>query len=147
MCVASQFVPSTLCCVNDSDAPAGSRSRGWRAAAATLLWLECAALVAGATVYLVYAIAGDSADRAFPLSLAALALVLAVAVGAAARGVWRERRWASSLSITWQVMQAAIGISAFVSRPTVGVVVIAVSLAALVVTMRAVPRPLAPPAE
>jgi len=93
-----------------------------------------AAVVGGA--YVVFGLASESAHTAFSLSVAALALALALGLGAATWGVWHGRRWAASLSVTWQVIQGAVGVYVFSEHPFVGLTVIALAALAIAGTLR-----------
>lgn len=118
--------------------PVASHSRPTlaRLAAGFALTLESLASAIAGGAYVVFGLAGQDANTAFSLSVAALAFAFAVALGAAGWGVWHGRRWAASLSLTWQVIQAAVGVYVFSARPYVGLGLIAVAVVAAAGTLR-----------
>lgn len=104
------------------------RARTLEVIAAFGLGIEALALVAAAIIYGVYAALGESEVIGFILGIGAFCLLLAAGVGLAARGMWRGRRWARSVGITWQVFQAGLGMAVMSARPAVGVIFITLAL-------------------
>ena len=82
----------------------------------SLVAVEAAALAAGAAVLLGQAATGDSAGGSDSLStgaiLAMAALVAAVGGGLAvcAWGVFQRARWTRGPVLTWQLLQAGVGV-------------------------------------
>lgn len=99
-----------------------------RVVACVVLFIEFVALGVASATYLVYAAESEAAERSLPLAMGALAVIAAVALGAACVGVWRGRRWGVSLAVTWQALQAAVGVYVLTVAVTQGLVVIAVAV-------------------
>lgn len=87
--------------------------------------MECVTLGVASAAYLVYAAEGEPEARSLALAIGSLAVIATVALGAACVGVWRGRRWGISLAVTWQVLQAAVGVYVLTVAFTQGLVVIA----------------------
>jgi hypothetical protein len=78
-----------------------------------LIFLE-AALVVGATVFLVVELATVTPDSpASAIALTVLTAVAAVWVTAIALGIRRGRAWSRGAAIVWQVLQIAVAVGAF----------------------------------
>lgn len=107
-----------------------------RLGAGAALALEALAAAIAGGAYIVFGLAAESAHRAFSLSVAALAFALALALGAAAWGLWHRRRWAASLSLTWQVIQAAVGVYVFSTHPAAALALIVIAVIAAAGTLR-----------
>jgi hypothetical protein len=76
---------------------------------AALVAAEAALLVAGAVFLLVEAIWSDSDSLAALISLAAIAVVVAVGLAICARGITQGLRWTRGPVFTWQLLQAGVG--------------------------------------
>lgn len=125
-----------------------------RLIAAMVLGIETLALVIAGSAYVVYGMAlsgsdatagsagsaaadgAASGDQGFAFAIAAFALGSAIALAFAAWGVFHARRWAVSLAITWQVLQAAVGAYAVTLQPVAGAVVIGLALLGGAAAMR-----------
>lgn len=110
-------------------------SRARRGVAAVVVIAEALALSATGVGYMVYAFRDAAAARGMALGLAAFALVVAVALVAAARGLWRQRRWARSLVVTWQVMQFAVALMIWPYWTAIAVALAAMATLAAVLTL------------
>lgn len=112
--------------IMDKDSPA--RARSLEVIAAFGLGIEALALGLAALAYGIYAAFGRAPDVSFIAAVGAFCLLLAVAVAAASWGMWRSRRWARSLALTWQVFQLGLGLAVMSTRPVVGIVLIALAV-------------------
>ncbi len=78
-----------------------------------LILLE-AALVVGATGFLIYELITDVAQNlASALALTVLTALAAVWVTAIGVGLLRRRAWSRGAAIVWQVLQIAVAVGAF----------------------------------
>ena len=93
-------------------------------AAVALLGLETALMGLFAIGYVVYALL-DSDFTGLGASLAAVAAIMAAGIGLFTWGFARRRRFALSGALTWQLMQASVGVWALAMRPAAGVALIA----------------------
>lgn len=101
-----------------------------------LLALETLATAAIAVGYVIYGLLDDS-FTALGWSLAGVAAVMAAGIGIFTWGFARRKRFALGGAVTWQLMQASVGVSLVSALPLVGVVLV---VAALVVSWAAVRR-------
>lgn len=97
------------------------------AAAFAVLALEALALGVVAVGYVVYALLDDEFS-ALGWSLAAMAGVLAAGMGAVSIGFLRRRRFALGGALTWQLMQASVGVWVFGQVPWLGLLLIGTAL-------------------
>jgi len=92
-------------------------------AALVILAAETALVVAISVGYVAYALI----ERSFSglgWSLAAVAAILAVGLGAFTRGFAQRRRYALGGAMTWQLMQASVGVWLLGTLPVVGALLI-----------------------
>jgi hypothetical protein len=80
-----------------------------RTLVAALVSVEALLLVGGAVFLLVESVASARGNRAAELALAAIAIVVGAALAGCVRGVLRGLRWARGPVLTWQLLQAFIG--------------------------------------
>jgi hypothetical protein len=76
---------------------------------AALVALESALLIAGAVVLVVNAVTAEGGNPAATISLAAIALLIGVGLAICVRGVIHGRRWTRGPVLTWQLLQAGVG--------------------------------------
>jgi len=123
--------------VTEEFAPAPAK----RAAAAIAVGAESAVIALGAALYLVLGLVGEGDSQTLSLALAGLCALSAVALALLAKALWNARRWATSPSITWQVLQGLAGAYAIsAGEVVVGIVALALALiagAALAFVVRA----------
>ncbi|MDN4480997.1 hypothetical protein [Demequina muriae] len=100
-----------------------------RRLAAVLVAAEGVTLVAVAAWIGARAVAGEDAT-AMAAAIAALALGAGIALVWASRSLWRGAAWPRGLAITWQVLQAAAGVTVLEWSVAVGAVVIATAILA-----------------
>lgn len=97
------------------------------AAALVILAAETALMTVIAVGYAAYALI----DRSFSglgLSLAGVAAILAVGLGLFTRGFSKRRRFALGGAMTWQLMQASVGVWLLGTFPAVGAALIATAI-------------------
>ena len=86
------------------------RSGSWpRRLVAGLIGVEAVMLIGAAVFLLVSAVTSSQENPAALAALAAIALVLGVGLGLAARGVLSGLRWTRGPVLTWQLLQAGVG--------------------------------------
>jgi hypothetical protein len=112
------------------------RPRSWPVVVlSALIFLE-AALVGGATAFLVFELLTVQAQSlASALALTVLTALAAVWVVAIAVGLLRGRAWSRGAAIVWQVLQIAVAVGAFqgsFARAEVGWLLLVPALVALV---------------
>jgi len=93
-----------------------------------LTLLEAAAAVGLAVAWTVDLVRGVSVSVGATLFLVVFGLAVALVLAAAARGLWRGRRWARSPVMTWQVMLVVLSVGWIGADPapwTWGVLVVA----------------------
>ncbi len=104
--------------------------------ALVILGAETALVAVIAVGYAVYALI----ERPFSgliLSLAAVAAILAVGLGLFTRGFAKRRRFALGGAMTWQLMQASVGVWLLGTLPVVGAsLIFAAAIVAFVVFKR-----------
>ncbi|HST86508.1 MAG TPA: hypothetical protein VLL08_32520 [Kineosporiaceae bacterium] len=109
-----------------SPEPEGNRLS---ALVAALVALEAVMLVIAAVFLLVEAVRSGGDDLAAGLSLAAIAIVVGVGLAICARGVARRQRWSRGPVLTWQLLQAGVGMPLSTSQAWwAGVLLLAVSI-------------------
>jgi hypothetical protein len=97
------------------------------AVALAILVAETALVAVIALGYVAYALI----DRSFSglgLSLAAVAAILAAGLGLFTRGFAKRRRFALGGAMTWQLMQASVGVWLLGTFPFVGAMLIAAAV-------------------
>ncbi|NYI40774.1 hypothetical protein [Demequina lutea] len=97
------------------------------AVALVILVAETALVAVIAVGYVAYALM----DRSFSglgLSLAAVAAILAAGLGLFTRGFAKRRRFALGGAMTWQLMQASVGVWLLGAFPIVGALLIAAAV-------------------
>jgi hypothetical protein len=103
-----------------------------------LIFLQ-AALVVGATVFLIYELVTVEAQSpATALALTVLTAIAAVWVTAIAVGMLRGRAWSRGAAVVWQVLQIAVAVGAFqgsFARPEIGWLLLVPALAALLLAL------------
>jgi hypothetical protein len=92
----------------DETAPEPPNHRLRRLVAA-LVALEAALLVAGAAFLLIEAVRSDEGNLGAVIALAAIAVVVGVGLAICARGVTHGLRWTRGPVLTWQLLQAGVG--------------------------------------
>lgn len=123
--------------VNNAERPVSSPAGPIAALVVSAEALLLAVVGAG---YVYYAVAGTGDDVAPVVVLAVFALVLAAAVGAAATGLWRSKRWARSLALVWQVLQIAVGAAYWDSQRGLALALMGAAAAVIVILWRAASR-------
>jgi len=117
----------------DEQTPERSSNRV-RALVASLVALEAVLLALAAIVFLVASVASARDSRAALIALAALAAALAAGLAVSARGVARGLRWTRGPVVTWQLVQAGVGLPLSTSQdwwagvPLLGIAVVIVVL-------------------
>jgi hypothetical protein len=76
---------------------------------AGLVTLESVLLVVAAVALMVNAVTSDRDDPAALVALASIALFLGVGLAFCVRGVLRGLRWTRGPVLTWQLLQAGVG--------------------------------------
>jgi len=94
--------------------------------------LEAGLLAGLAGFYVVGTLGGRATDVPVAVATAALALVLAGALGLFARGLWARRRWARAPLITWNLLVVLSLVSSGGWRTPFGLVVLVASVAVVV---------------
>jgi uncharacterized membrane protein len=105
------------------------------AIALAILVIETALVGVIAVGYVVYSLL----DRSFSglgLSIAAVAAILAAGLGIFTRGFAKRRRFALGGAMTWQLMQASVGVWIFGAFPVVGALLIAAAVIVVVAVFR-----------
>lgn len=125
--------------MNTSLKPASAKeSRGAAATLAVVLSIE-AVLVLAATVLTVIQFASQGAEFAADGAAFIVALVIGFLwVGVAAVGVFLTRSWSRGLTITWQLIQLAVGVGAMeglLAGPLVGIVLLVLGLLGIVLVL------------
>lgn len=120
--------------------------------AVIIVTFEAIALALAGAGYVVYALVGDPVNRGAMAVLGALALLMAAGIGAAARGWWQSQRWARSVALTWQILQAAVGLYYLLEYPgggarALGTVLIVASAVVTVAVVRATGREVSLPPD
>jgi hypothetical protein len=102
--------------------------------AAALVALQALALVAWGGTELIRALVGHPNDRGTAVLLGVVVLIYAGGVVAAARGLWRVRRWAQTPTYMVSFFAVVIGIGQIHTLPGFTVPLIAVGVATFVAT-------------
>jgi hypothetical protein len=92
--------------VNDLE---GSPPARLRLLVAGLVLLESAVLIGAAVILVVAALASDQDNPAALAALAAIAIIVGGGLAFCARGVTRGLRWTRGPVLTWQLLQAGVG--------------------------------------
>lgn len=106
-----------------SELPADRQRSPWVLLLVTLLFAECALLVAAVVYLVVELIVATPASLASALALAVLTAIAAVWLGVIAANVLRGRAWTRGAAIVWQVLQGAVAIGCFqgiFAQPAIG---------------------------
>jgi len=116
---------------------------------ATLVGIEALLLLAGAGFLIIEAATSDRGNLAAAVALAAIAVVVGAGLAICARGVLAGRRWTRGPVLTWQLLQAGVGMPLSTSRPWIGVPLLAASVVVgvLMVGRHVIPRPQATEAD
>ena len=93
---------------SDEQTPERSRNR-LRLLVAALVAVEAALLIVAAVLLVVNAVTSDSGNPAALISLAAIALLIGVGLAFCVRGVLGGLRWTRGPVLTWQLLQAGVG--------------------------------------
>ena len=93
---------------SDEQAPERSANR-LALLVAGLVAIEAVLLLAGAVVLLVEALTSDRDDRAAAIALSAIVLIVGIGLAVCVRGVAAGRRWTRGPLLTWQLLQAGVG--------------------------------------
>ena len=118
-----------------------------RTGVAALVGLEALGLLGLAVYMVVQTAVATASDTAGALALAGVLVLIGTGVGVCAWGVLGGRRWSRSPAVTWQIVQAGIGMPLSASaRWYVGIPVLAVAVVALflLLTRRVIPPEPAP---
>ena len=105
------------------------------AVALAILVLETALVAVISVGYVAYSLM----DRTFTglgLSIAAVGAILAAGLGIFTRGFAKRRRFALGGAMTWQLMQASVGVWVFGALPVVGVLLIVAAVVVMVAVFR-----------
>ena len=95
---------------------------------AGLVGLEALLLLAGAVFLVVEGLSADHESPAAAFALAAVAITVGVGLAVCARGVAGGLRWTRGPVLTWQLLQAGVGMPVSTTRPLIGVPLLAVSI-------------------
>jgi hypothetical protein len=94
--------------------------------------VEAAALVAGGIAVALDVLAGRARPVGPALATTVFACALAGVLVLAGRALWRGRRWGRGPVITWQVLQAAVGLTQLGASPWLGGTLVALALVVIV---------------
>jgi hypothetical protein len=100
--------------------------------AAGLVALQAAAFATWGAVELVRALVGHPHDKNTAVLLGVVVLILAAGVFAAARGLWRIRRWAQAPTYLVQFFSVIIAMGQLTKLPALMIPLLVVGLATLV---------------
>ena len=103
--------------------------------AIAILGLETALVGVIAVGYVVYALL-DSEFSGLGVSLAVVAAIMATGAGFFTWGYARRRRFALGGAMTWQLMQASVGVWLVGTRPVPGVALLLCAVIVAVAVMR-----------
>jgi hypothetical protein len=104
-------------------------SQRLRRLVAALVAIEAILLAVGSVVLVVEVIRSDGDNAAPAISLAAIAVVVAVGLAMCARGIVQGLRWTRGPVLTWQLLQAGVGMPVSTSGAWwAGVPLLAVSI-------------------
>jgi hypothetical protein len=92
----------------DQETPQASSYR-LRVLVAGLITVEATVLIGAAVVLLVASVMSNPASPVELIALAAIALVVGIGLGLSARGVLSGLRWTRGPVLTWQLLQAGVG--------------------------------------
>jgi hypothetical protein len=95
---------------------------------AGLVLLEAALLIGAAIVLLVAAVVSDQENPAALVALAAVAMIVGGGLALCARGVTRGLRWTRGPVLTWQLLQAGVGMPLSTTLWWAGVPLLAVAV-------------------
>ena len=95
---------------------------------AVLVGLEALLLLAGAVFLVVEGLSADQESPAAAFALAAVAVTVGVGLAVCARGVAGGLRWTRGPVLTWQLLQAGVGMPVSTTRPLIGVPLLAVAI-------------------
>lgn len=104
-------------------------------AAIAILALETAVVAVIAVGYVVYALL-DAEFSGLGVALAVVAAIMAVGAGFFTWGYARRRRFALGGALTWQLMQASVGVWLLGSNPVLGVSLLVAAVVVTVAVMR-----------
>jgi uncharacterized membrane protein len=105
------------------------------AVALVILGLETALVAVIAVGYVAYSLI-DGSFSGLGLSIAAVAAILAAGLGIFTRGFAKRRRFALGGAMTWQLMQASVGVWIFGAFPVVGALLIVAAVIVVVAVFR-----------
>jgi hypothetical protein len=94
-----------------------------------LVGLQALALGAWGIGELIRSLVGHPNDRTTAILLGAVVLIYAIGIMAAARGLWRTRRWAQSLSYMVSFFAVVIGFGQVHTLPALMIPLIVVGIA------------------
>ncbi|MFW7413681.1 hypothetical protein [Demequina sp. SO4-18] len=100
-----------------------------RRLAGFLVGLEAAALVAAGVWFGYSSLTRDDAG-AMSMGLAILSTLGGLALGWASRALWRGSTWPRGLTLTWQVLQCAVGVTVLEWSTLAGAAAVVVAIAA-----------------
>jgi hypothetical protein len=80
-----------------------------RVLVAGLILIEATVLVGAAVVLLVASVMSSDGNPGELIALAAIALIVGIGLGLCARGVLSGLRWTRGPVVTWQLLQAGVG--------------------------------------
>ena len=80
-----------------------------RVLVAGLIAIEATVLVGAAVVLLVASVMSSDGNPGELIALAAIALIVGIGLGLCARGVLSGLRWTRGPVVTWQLLQAGVG--------------------------------------
>lgn len=104
-------------------------------AAVVILALETALVAVIALGYATYSLV-DRSYTGLGLSLALVAAILAAGLGVFTRGYAKRRRYALGGALTWQLMQASVGVWLMGTLPVVGAALIVTAAIVAVAVFR-----------
>ena len=104
-------------------------------AAIVILALETAVVAVIAVGYVVYALL-DAEFSGLGVALAVVAAIMAVGAGFFTWGYARRRRFALGGALTWQLMQASVGVWVMGAQPVLGVALVATAAVVVAAVLR-----------
>jgi hypothetical protein len=95
---------------------------------AALVGLEALLLLAGAVFLVAEGLTSDQEEPGAAIALAVVVLVIGAGLAFCARGVAHGLRWSRGPVLTWQLLQAGVGMPVSTAQPLVGVPLLAVAI-------------------
>jgi Na+-driven multidrug efflux pump len=116
---------------------------------ATLVAIEAVLLLLGAAVLVIEALRSGRDNAAATISLAAIAVVVGIGLAFCARGVAQGLRWTRGPVLTWQLLQAGVGMPLSTTKAWwagVPLLAVAIVVGVLIVGRHVITEPTSDPA-